>query len=87
MKSPPEQAGFSSSLKFIPYNPIETHLVIFKRTMMAKKPNYGFERKERERKKFEKKALRAAENKKARELTSEPPLQNDPNTSTSSSTD
>jgi hypothetical protein len=55
--------------------------------MMAKKPNYGFERKERERKKFEKKALRAAENKKARELTSEPPLQNDPNTSTSSSTD
>jgi hypothetical protein len=54
---------------------------------MARKPNYGFERKERERKKFEKKAIRAAENKKAREMTSETPPQNAPNTSTSSSTD
>ncbi len=54
---------------------------------MARKPNYDFERKERERKKVEKKALRAAENKKAREMTSEPPLQNGPDTDTSSSTD
>jgi hypothetical protein len=49
---------------------------------MARKPNYDFERKERERKKVEKKALRAAENKKAREMTSEPPLKNASDTDT-----
>ena len=54
---------------------------------MARKPNYDFERKERERKKVEKKALRAAENKKERGTTSEPPLQNEPGTDIPSSTD
>jgi hypothetical protein len=54
---------------------------------MARKPNYDFERKERERKKVEKKALRAAENKKERGTTSKPPLQNGPGTDTPSSTD
>lgn len=34
---------------------------------MARKPNYDFERKERERQKNEKKAKRAAEKKEARE--------------------
>ena len=34
---------------------------------MARKPNYNFERKERERIKVEKKAKRAAEKKEARE--------------------
>ena len=54
---------------------------------MARKPNYDFERKERERKKVEKKALRAAANKKERGTTSKPPLQNGPDTYTPSSTD
>ena len=54
---------------------------------MARKPNYDFERKERERKKAEKKARRVADNKKARETTSELPLQNGPDTDTPSSTD
>jgi hypothetical protein len=35
--------------------------------MMARKPNYDFERKERERQKAEKKAKRAAEKKEARD--------------------
>ncbi|MBT6242756.1 MAG: hypothetical protein HOI46_12095 [Rhodospirillaceae bacterium] len=35
--------------------------------MMAKKPNYGFERRERVRLQAEKKALRAAAKKEARE--------------------
>lgn len=39
---------------------------------MARKPNYDFERKERERQKAEKKAKRAAEKKAAREVESEP---------------
>ena len=54
---------------------------------MARKPNYDFERKERERKKVEKKALRAAENKKEHGITSKPPLQNGPGTNIPSSTD
>jgi hypothetical protein len=37
---------------------------------MARKPNYGFERRERERMKAEKKAKRAAEKKEAREKKS-----------------
>ena len=37
---------------------------------MARKPNYGFERRERERLKAEKKAKRAAEKKEAREKKS-----------------
>jgi len=37
---------------------------------MARKPNYDFERKERERLKAEKKARRAAEKKDAREANS-----------------
>ena len=40
---------------------------------MAKKPNYDFERRERDRLKAEKKALRAAEKKAAREKASEQP--------------
>ena len=39
---------------------------------MARKPNYSFERKERERLKAEKKAKRAAEKKEAREAKSQP---------------
>lgn len=38
---------------------------------MARKPNYDFERKERDRLKAEKKALRAAEKQKAREMSAE----------------
>jgi len=38
---------------------------------MARKPNYDFERKERERLKAEKKAKRLAEKKEAREAKSE----------------
>ncbi len=37
---------------------------------MARKPNYSFERRERERLKVEKKAKRAAEKKEAREKQS-----------------
>ncbi len=37
---------------------------------MARKPNYNFERRERERMKLEKKAKRAAEKKEAREKKS-----------------
>ena len=37
---------------------------------MARKPNYSFERRERERQKAEKKAKRAAEKKEARERKS-----------------
>jgi len=47
---------------------------------MARKPNYSFERRERERLKAEKKAKRAAEKKEAREKKSrqsEPPAQSD----------
>ncbi|MBO6946558.1 MAG: hypothetical protein JJ855_01165 [Rhodospirillales bacterium] len=43
---------------------------------MARKPNYSFERKERERLKAEKKAKRAAEKQEARETkpeTADPP--------------
>ncbi len=40
---------------------------------MAKKPNYDFERRERDRLKAEKKALRAAEKKEARDKNSEQP--------------
>ena len=40
---------------------------------MAKKPNYNFERKERERLKAEKKAARAVEKKEAREKKTEQP--------------
>jgi hypothetical protein len=54
---------------------------------MARKPNYDFERKERERKKAEKKAQRVAVNKKAQEMTSELSLQTGPDTDTPSSTD
>ena len=54
---------------------------------MARKPNYDFERKERERKKAEKKALRAAGNKKVRELNSEPPMENGADSDIPSSTD
>ena len=54
---------------------------------MARKPNYDFERKERERKKAEKKALRAAGNKKARELNSEPPTGNGADSDIPPSTD
>jgi len=39
---------------------------------MARTPNYGFERKERDRKKAEKKAKRAAEKQAARETLPEP---------------
>ena len=39
---------------------------------MARKPNYNFERRERERLKAEKKAKRAAEKKEAREKKSSP---------------
>ena len=47
---------------------------------MARKPNYDFERRERERLKAEKKAKRAAEKKEAREKKSgqsQPSAQND----------
>ncbi len=47
---------------------------------MARKPNYNFERRERERLKAEKKAKRAAEKKEAREeksRLSQPSAQND----------
>ncbi len=54
---------------------------------MTKKPNYGFERNERTRVKAEKKALRAAEKKKAREMSSEPSGQNGAESETPSSTD
>jgi hypothetical protein len=54
---------------------------------MARKPNYDFERKERERVKAEKKAMRAAEKKKAREMNSEPSVQNDAEIAPPSSTD
>ena len=54
---------------------------------MARKPNYGFERKERERVKAEKKALRAAEKKKARETSSEPSGHDGTDVETPSSTD
>ncbi len=37
---------------------------------MARKPNYSFERRERDRMKAEKKAIRAAEKKEAREKKS-----------------
>lgn len=40
---------------------------------MARKPNYNFERRERERMKAEKKAKRAAEKKEAREKESRQP--------------
>lgn len=40
--------------------------------LMARTPNYSFERKERERNKAEKKAKRAAEKKAARETESDP---------------
>ena len=52
---------------------------------MARKPNYDFERRERERLKAEKKAKRAAEKKEAREKKageSEPIEQNDGQDST-----
>ncbi len=55
--------------------------------MMARKPNYDFERKERERLKAEKKALRAAEKKKTRETSSEPSEHNGTETEAPSSTD
>ncbi|MCK5445583.1 MAG: hypothetical protein KAI73_08165 [Rhodospirillaceae bacterium] len=42
---------------------------------MAKKPNYDFERRERERLKAEKKAKRAVEKKEALEKKSEQPQQ------------
>ncbi len=54
---------------------------------MARKPNYGFERNERARVKAEKKALRAAEKKKAREMNSEPSGHNGAETEAPSSTD
>ena len=41
---------------------------------MARKPNYDFERKERERIKAQKKAKRAAEKKDAQERKSEEPV-------------
>ena len=40
--------------------------------MMARKPNYNFERQERDRLKAEKKAKRAADKKEAKENNSEP---------------
>ena len=45
---------------------------------MARKPNYDFERKERDRLKAEKKALRAAEKKAAREQKIEQPESSEP---------
>jgi hypothetical protein len=80
-------AGFSPSLNFISCFAPGMLPAISKRTMMARKPNYDFERKERERKKAEKKALRAAGNKKVRELNSEPPMENGADSDIPSSTD
>jgi len=49
---------------------------------MARKPNYDFERKERDRLKAEKKALRVAEKKAARTKNSEQSEQSDTDNST-----
>ncbi len=49
---------------------------------MARKPNYGFERRERERLRAEKKALRAAAKKEAKEAKSAESGPTDENTET-----